>query len=289
MENLVTMNFRKLLFFKFNSTFLRNLLSLRFREDHYYKIPFGKISGSRLYYRKDINFHAMMGVWEKESLRVLDRIINRFGLNLPDKVIADVGANIGYYSIFFSRYLDASTKIFAFEPSLEILPVLRKNLVVNNISSVKVLELACSDHTGRDEFFIAEHHHESSLVKEWSNNAITGVKTVVATITLDEFFDKYNQGRFPDLIKMDIEGGGIYALKGCTKCITEKRPFILIESHNQAEDMAVSNLLLQFNYEAFRATNGKWILHKDRDYTDPDGVWGTMLLMPTELRNDFIN
>ena len=289
MENLGLMNIRKILFFKFNSTFIRNLLSLRFRENHFYKIPFGKISGSRLYYRKDINFHAMMGVWEKESLRVLDRIIHRFELDQPNKVIADVGANIGYYSIFFSRYLDASTKIFAFEPSLEILPVLRKNLVINNITNVKVLDLACADHTGRDEFFIAEHHHESSLVKEWSNNAITGTKTVVATITLDDFFERFNQSRFPDLIKMDIEGGGIYALKGCTKCISKKRPFILIESHNQAEDQAVSHVLRQFNYEAFRATNEKWILHKDRDYKDPDGVWGTMLLMPAERKADFIN
>ena len=81
MENLGLMNIRKLLFFKFNSTFIRNLLSLRFRENHFYKIPFGKISGSKLYYRKDINFHAMMGVWEKESLRVLDRIIYRFELD----------------------------------------------------------------------------------------------------------------------------------------------------------------------------------------------------------------
>ena len=289
MENLGLMNIRKLLFFKFNSAFLRNLLSLRFRENHFYKIPFGKISGSRLFYRKDINFHAMMGVWEKESLRVLDRIIHRFELDQPNKVIADVGANIGYYSIFFSRYLDSSTKIFAFEPSLEILPVLRKNLVINNITNVKVLDLACADHTGRDEFFIAEHHHESSLVKEWSNNAITGTKTVVATITLDDFFERFNQSRFPDLIKMDIEGGGIYALKGCTKCISQKRPFILIESHNQAEDQAVSHVLRQFNYEAFRATDEKWILHKDRDYKDPDGVWGTMLLMPAERKADFIN
>jgi FkbM family methyltransferase len=289
MENLALMNIRKLLFFKFNSSLLRKALSLRFREDHFYRIPFGAISGSKLYYRKDINFHAMMGVWEKESLRVLKRIIYRFGLNQPNKVIADVGANIGYYSIFFSKYLDDSAKIFAFEPSLEILPVLRKNIMINNVYNVKILDLAAADHTGRDEFFVAEHHHESSLLREWSNNATTATKTVVATITLDDFFERFNQSRFPDLIKMDIEGGGIYALKGCTKCITTNRPFILIESHNQGEDQAVSHLLQQFNYEAYRATNDKWIIYKDRDFSDPDGVWGTMLLMPAERKADFIN
>jgi FkbM family methyltransferase len=282
------MNLRKLVYFKFNSALLRSLLSLWFKEDHYYKIPFGAIRGSKLYYRKDINFHAVMGAWEKDSLLVLKRIFYRFGLNQPDKVIADIGANIGYYSIFFSKYLDSSSRIFAFEPSLEILPVLRKNLMVNNISNVKVLDLACADHTGRDEFFIGAHHHESSLLKEWSNNAITGTKTVVATTTLDDFFENYNQGRYPDLIKMDIEGGGIFALKGCVRCISKKRPFILIESHNPGEDKAVSHVLIQHNYEAFRVTNEQWIKHKETQYPDLEGVWGTMLLMPTEHKKDFI-
>jgi len=287
MENLDLMNLRQLTYFKFNSFFLRNTLSLWFREDHFYKIPFGAIRGMKLYYRKDINFHATMGVWEKESMRALRKVFYRFGLNQPDKVIADVGANIGYYSLFFSKYLDPSTQIFAFEPSVSILTVLRKNLMINNISNVKVLELACADHTGNEEFFLGEHHHESSLLKEWSTNATAGTKTMVASVTLDYYFETYNQSRYPDLIKMDIEGGGIYALKGCVNCIGSKRPFIIIESHNPAEDQAVSHVLLEYNYEAFRVTNDKWVINRDTHYPDPDGVWGTMLLMPSELKADF--
>ncbi len=283
------MNIRKLFYFKFNSSLLRNILSLRFREDHFYKIPFGAIKGTKLYYRKDINFHATMGVWEKESMQALNRVFYRFGLNQPDKVIADVGANIGYYSLFFSKYLDPSSQIFAFEPSSSILPVLRKNLMINNVSNVKVLDLAVADHTGRDEFFIGEHHHQSSLLGDFAENAIKGTKTVVATTTLDYYFEQFNQGRYPDLIKMDIEGGGIYALKGCINCLTQKRPFILMESHNPAEDHAVSHVLLQYNYEAFRVLSKQWVKHKDAGYTDPYGVWGTMLLMPAERKGEFIN
>jgi FkbM family methyltransferase len=288
MENLDLMNIRDLKYFKFNSSLLRNILSLWFKEDHFYKIPFGAIRGSKLYYRKDINFHSTMGVWEKESLRLLKKVFYHFGLNKPNKVIADVGANIGYYSIFFSKYLDPSTQIFAFEPSSSILPVLRKNLMINNISNVKILDLACADHTGNEEFFLGEHHHESSLLSEWSNNAVAGTKTMVASITLDDFFEKLNQHHYPDLIKMDIEGGGIYALKGCVNCITKKRPFILIESHNAGEDQEVSHLLLQYNYEAFRVTDEKWVINKHTQHPDMDGVWGTMLLMPAEQKADFM-
>jgi FkbM family methyltransferase len=230
----------------------------------------------------------MIGDWEKGSQDVLSKLFERFHLNEPNKVVADVGANMGFYSIFFSKNLDPTSRIFAFEPSASILPVLRKNVNINHLENVQVFDLACSDHTGTVEFYISENHHASSLLEEWSTNATAGTKTVVPAITLDEFFEKYNENRFPDLIKMDIEGGGIYALKGCVQCITRKRPFILFESHNPGEDKAVGDLLLQYNYEAFRVSDNKWVLYKDRNYTDPDGVWGTMLLMPAERKEDFI-
>lgn len=288
MEDLEPMNIRSLLYFKFNSSFLRNILSLWFREGHFYKVPFGAIKGKKLYYRKDINFHSTMGVWEKDSLQALNKLFKRFGLDKQDTVIADVGANIGYYSLFFSKYLSASARIFAFEPSSTILPILRKNLEANKVSNVTVLELACSDHTGNEVFFLGEHHHESSILGDWSTNATAGTKVTVQAVTLDYYFENFNQGQYPDLIKMDIEGGGIYALKGCVNCITQKRPFILIESHNQGEDQAVSQVLMQYNYEAYRTTNDQWVINKNTQHPDMDGVWGTMLLMPAERKPGFI-
>jgi hypothetical protein len=107
-------------------------------------------------------------------------------------------------------------------------------------------------------------------------------------VTLDDYFEKSNQGRYPDLIKMDIEGGGIYALKGCVNCLTQKRPFILIESHNKGEDQAVSDVLTQYDYEAYRTTNDRWVKNKNTQHPDLDGVWGTLLLMPAERKAEFL-
>ena len=94
-------------------------------------------------------------------------------------------------------------------------------------------------------------------------------------------------GRYPDLIKMDIEGAGVYALKGCAGCLQEKRPLILIESHTPGEDDAIGSLLHEYSYDAFRINNGKWILHKNRNYSDAEGVWGTMILIPSEKKDIF--
>jgi len=284
------MDIKSLIDLKYNSGLMRKALSWKYKDNHFYKLPFGRIRGLKLYYQKDINFHAMLGFWEMGSLNLLIRLFNHFGLRRkPSVVIADVGGNIGYYSLFFSRQLDPTSKIFCFEPSSSILPVLKMNLAENHVQNVQVLELACDDHVGKNEFFIGAHHHQSSLIPEWSDNDRTGTKTEVATVTLDYFFEKFNQGGYPDLIKMDIEGGAVRALKGCDQCIRQKRPFILIESHTPGEDQAISELLLQYDYEAFRVNNRKWVKHKKENYKDRDGIWGTMLLMPAEKQKGFIN
>jgi hypothetical protein len=44
---------------------------------------------------------------------------------------------------------------------------------------------------------------------------------------------------------------------------------------------------MENNYEAFRVDNRKWVVHKNKNYKDREGVWGTMFLVPGELKNEF--
>ncbi len=106
---------------------------------------------------------------------------------------------------------------------------------------------------------------------------------------MDEFFENDIGGQYPDLIKMDIEGAGVFALKGCERCLASKRPLILIESHTGAEDEAIGYVLRNFKYEALRIETKKWVLYKDRNYEDVDGVYGRMLLIPSEKMQKFTN
>ena len=282
------MNIRGFISRNLSSDAVKKLLSLRFKEDHFYKLIFGHLKGSKLLYRKDVNFHAILGLWEMDSISVLLRLFKKFNLTGKKLVIADVGANIGYYSMFFSKYLAPDSRIFAFEPSSSILSVLKRNIDINEIKNVTILDKAVSDHTGSEEFFIGAHHHQSSLIGDWADNNTVGTKTSVDTITLDDFFAIHNQHEYPDIIKMDIEGGGTFALKGCNECIVQKRPFILIECHTPDEDQAVIELLKKYNYEAYRIDTGKWVTNKTVNYTDQAaGVWGTMMLLPAEKKKIF--
>jgi len=272
---------------KFSSPVYRKVLKSIFKEGKFYTIWFGKLKGLKSYYRRDINFKTLMGFWETDSLDVLDKIIREFGFDQRDIIVADVGANMGYYALYFHKKLSAGSKIYAFEPSVSILDVLRKNITHNGISNVEIVEAACSDKSGEVEFYIGQNHHESSMLDTWAENAEKGTLTKVKAISIDEYFGKEGTGSYPDLIKMDIEGAGVFALKGCDQCLKIKRPVILIESHTSGEDGAIGDLLRNYNYDAFRVNNQKWVLHKDRDYKDTDGVWGTMLMVPIEKKEQF--
>ena len=271
-------------FGRLNSALARRLLTLVYREGNVYTVPFGQLRGVKLQYDPTINFHAMLGLWETESFDLLTRILNA-GI-LPDEapMLCDVGANAGIYSLFLAKQRPTGT-IYAFEPA-PVVERLRTNLGLNHVVNVNVVQRACSDKVGEEEFYLGYHHHASSLHADWAMGRQDHVQTIrVSTTTLDDYFFGAQARPSPDFIKIDIEGGGTLALKGCDRCIQDKRPLFLIESHTPDEDRAISNLVLKHDYQAFRLDNHRWVSALDQTHPNPDGVWGTLLLWPAEKRS----
>ena len=201
-------------------------------------------------------------------------------------VICDVGANIGTYSLWFSRLISSKGIVYAFEPSPGIIDMLEENILLNKAANVKVVKLACADKVGSADFFIGCHHHASSLLADWAGEGrIAPERIKCNTTTLDHFFYGGEKKEGPDLVKMDIEGGALFALQGCDKCIRDKRPIFIIESHLPEEDLAISRLLVQHDYQAYRISDHKWVELLEETFPNPRGVWGKLLICPNELRS----
>jgi FkbM family methyltransferase len=281
------MNLKRIIKLEFGIPVIRSILKRIYKEGKFYKVRLGKLKGLYFYYRRDINFHALIGLSDTENIEALDKAIKKLGLNTRDIVIADVGANMGYYSMYFAKYFSPKSRIYAFEPSISILDVLKKNIAINHFENVKIIEAACSYGVGSVQFYISENHHASSMINQWENDSSSAKIATVNTISLDGFFENEPEGQYPDLIKMDIEGAGVYALKGCEHCLAAKRPLMLIESHTGPEDDAIGYVLRNFHYEALRIETNKWVLYKDRNYEDLDGVYGKMLLIPSEKMHEY--
>jgi FkbM family methyltransferase len=149
-------------------------------------------------------------------------------------------------------------RVFAFELAPDTLSKLRENIAINGLGTIDVVPAACADREGTTEFFVGFHHHVSSLLKEWAHPeaSLQATSVTVSTTTLDAFFAEHQES--PDFIKMDIEGGGIFALKGCASILSAKRPLLWIESHTPAEDRAISDALAAHDSCAYRFTDVGW-------------------------------
>ena len=128
----------------------------------------------------------------------------------------DIGANSGYYSLIFAKHTKG--KVLAVEPDTNSFATLKANFSQNpyNISCLK------------------------SFVKSKSDNAST---------TLDALMEQYF---IPDLIKMDIEGGELSALKGAQKLLSNHAPHIIIEVHSEDLDYTCQKYLKNFGYQPKR-------------------------------------
>jgi len=266
---------------------IRKFLSLYYKEEKICRIPFGPLRGLKIRYNKDITFHAVLGLLDLDTFEVLLRIMKTLGL-LEDSIsVCDVGANIGIYSLWFSRYLDRKSRIYAFEPAPYAAERLKDNILINGIINVEIVQAACSGSSGETEFFIGYNHYASSLDKKRAAGLGSEPERIkVKSTTLDDFFYGIESREAPQLIKIDIEGGAVFALKGCNRCIEEKRPLILIESHMPEEDLAISRAIQEHDYQAFRLTNRQWVENIKDAFPNPRGVWGTLLLCPAETRKN---
>jgi FkbM family methyltransferase len=274
------MNFKSFLNLEFNAPFLRKMAGLIYKEGKTYRMFVGPMKGKKLYYTKEVNAHAVTGAWELNNFKTLLKLVKKGFKLSPQATIIDVGANIGMYEIFFSKQLGDQAKVIAFEPAREALHMLKQNIAVNKLN-LTLVEKAVSNEVGTVDFF-ESHHHVSSLIKEWAvgYDEQKAVKVTVPCTTLDAYCSENELA--PDFIKVDIEGGGMYALPGAYNTIAQHRPLIFIESHMAGEDQAIIDVLANHNYEAFRVTDHKWVTVKSENYKNPNGVHGTLLLCPAE-------
>jgi FkbM family methyltransferase len=161
-------------------------------------------------------------------------------------VVWDVGANIGFYTLIASR-LVGDGQVVAFEPLPANQEAIRRNLRLNGIANVELVGVALSDTEGTAELEI----HASPTWAKLDTSADTGFKAdsdvagsvEVAVSTLDA---QLGRRAAPNLVKIDIEGAEVAALRGASRLLTEVCPTVICEFHGT--NVAVSDLLESHGY-----------------------------------------
>jgi FkbM family methyltransferase len=149
----------------------------------------------------------------------------------PDYCVWDIGANLGILTFSAASIVGSKGQIIAVEPDPKLSSLLRRSASVQPETSavVEILEAAVSSSSGSETFRIAARGRASNaLGKVTGSSQMGGVRKEISVncITLDDLLLRF---RAPDLIKLDIEGAELSALKGGEKILNSVRPYIYCE------------------------------------------------------------
>lgn len=133
------------------------------------------------------------GVWEKHILEVMQHTIQ------PGDVVLDVGANIGFHTIHFSRWVGTSGMVMAFEPDPANIELLKSNLARNNCKNVQVFPVALSDRKDQKDLYRFDNNMMCNSLANVEGSS-SSIKVPVHKTA--EFTDGYKIA----FAKIDVEG-----------------------------------------------------------------------------------
>jgi FkbM family methyltransferase len=204
----------------FKFFFLKNILGRKFLKviDRIYNLTF------------NIEIHDAMGrkIYKRGSLHPEH---TSFLSKLPfeqNDVILDIGANIGWYSVVLKKSIKHDVTIFAFEPEPKNFDLLKKNIQCNDMKGIHPINKAVAEQSGHATLFLysSKNSGRHSLLNV---NPQTKMSIEVETVNIEDFL-RINKVDFDriKLIKIDIEGYEVLALKGATTLLS-KIPFMFLE------------------------------------------------------------
>lgn len=161
------------------------------------------------------------GAYERELVAFLKKIVK------PGTTVLDVGANVGYIAAIAARLVGPEGLVHAFEPNPECYERLTRNLAV--FPQANAHRLAISDEAGTQPLYLSENSQEDgwgSLLK--AGGTVRNTMDVAVT-SIDCFLSTYGLQRTVHLIKIDIEGNEMHALRGARRLIEKDRPAIIVE------------------------------------------------------------
>jgi FkbM family methyltransferase len=232
------------------------------RESKPRRIVRGIASGYRICVSPQENLGYLIGTDETH----LQRAIRKY-VSVGDTVY-DIGANVGYVSLCFAKRVGNAGHVIAFEPVPRNIEAFRRNIHINCIMHVRLLEAAAAEKAGEAVIRIAGNLSTASLV--WHQNNPSAIEISIRTVCIDELVDAGQLGT-PKFVKIDVEGAEGAVLQGMRCTLASARPVLFVECSEAGREKAW-NLLRNLDYRCQSAITGRWTDTFD-EYRHSDFLW----------------
>jgi FkbM family methyltransferase len=167
----------------------------------------------------------LYGEYERQEIAQLCAFIR------PGDCVLDVGANIGLYTLAFSRAVGPQGHVIAVEPDPDNLLLLRKNLEVNNCVNVTVIEAALSDETKAAKLYqMQDNRGALSTADVFDVGEANAIR--ISNRRADEIYAQ--TGRVPRIAKIDVEGQEPLVIAGMATLLPEILQFEFVPEQLRA-------------------------------------------------------
>ena len=186
--------------------------------------------------------------YEPESVSLFFRLASH------SRITFDVGAYVGFYSLL-AAHANENGRVYAFEPLPAACERLRRNIELNHIYNVEIVDRAVGEINGVAEFFTASTQLpcSSSLSYEFMQSYADLYSTPISVITLDNFVQEHDLSGI-DLVKIDTESTEPQVLCGMYKTLERDKPFILCEVLGRGSERPLEEILGPLGYRYYHLT-----------------------------------
>lgn len=193
------------------------------------------------------------------ELHFLKKMINK-----GDTCI-DIGANLGYYSYFLSKYTGMDGKVYAIEPVELFGKIWKKNVSCSKINNLVLLPYALgaeekSIEMGMPKVVDTVHHGMTKIISDSKNEC---EKVFKAEMRIpDKLFHEIEK---IDFIKIDVEGYESVVLENMKQTLEKHSPLIQGEMGGIENRKACIKILRSLNFNPYILKDGRLVEVEEKD------------------------
>jgi FkbM family methyltransferase len=143
----------------------------------------------------------------------------------PNTAVLDVGANFGQMTVLFSKMLNGTGKVYAFEAGEFVFSILEKNVELNNCKNVKAIFGAVADKDDEIHFYPEIDFKRFQTYGSYRLSPNDSSGHPVKSLKIDSL----NIPEKISFMKIDIQGYDLLAMKGAVETIKRNKMPIVFE------------------------------------------------------------